>query len=534
MSFPISWSSYAPALEDIPQAEFYAEWELLTASTRAAFPDLDTRPGTPFADLFLIPAAKQRAAMRTAAERMLSDLDLANIQEGIVYNCDFVEAYLNSLGVGAERVVPATGVLLLQFSSEGPFELKSSALFGDTQVALQVSGTYSSGVITFGTAQENDFQLFRMGQTVWAAEVPVHGTITPPATGQPVPLAEGVALGVDSTVPGLVAAVTAIPIDPGYPKTTLRERARMVPKVFPGLNTNTPAGLSSWVMSVFPSTQAVSPVVDGDVEMRRQNPDNIFGLVDGKTDLYIRGSSIVSRTLTIPITRSGASSWNAPLDAGSPILKVTAVRLQDTQEPVEIFTVTSASSQPDVLPTPAAGFTGLEQLTLHFNKTVPTANQVFEEGANPYAYFEVDVLLDPHVVQVEEKLKRRDFSPVLGNILVRPFIPVFLNKVRVFYRRQGGKEIRKAEAREEIVNYLMSAAYPDAVELGGIAEIAMFYGARGVNRVEYDWSASLTPSSATQYGGTSTSIPDDWAAGIGPRNTCPIVFPEAVEFYAVV
>lgn len=649
MAFPIDWSTYAPVLEDIPTAQQTAEWELVRATSQAAFPDLDVRPGTPFADLFLIPAARQRAALRVATERLLSDLDLANLKEGVAYNCPFVEAYLASLGVAPDRIVPATGVLLLQFSSQGPFSFSASVLFGEGDTTLQVSGNYPSGSVTLGNDGDEDFSLFRLNETTWAAEVPVHGKVETDDEF-PEPVEAGTALGVDTTIEGLSAAVTATAIDPGYPPRTLRERARLVPKLFPGLNTNTPAGLSAWVRSIFPSTSAASPVVDGDVEMTRLNPNNIFGLVDGKTDLYVRGHSIVVRTLTIPVHLEN-NLWRAELDAGSSILKVNGVRLNATGGAIDDYEVVTTSSSPEVLPVPNSGYSELEKLHVEFAATIPVSQQVIvteevpdamvvegvsgdgkiyrrdgsytnkpqytevggtarddslywdgslwqwshagvvssgSDDAVPtpdsavwdigdsievryatwadvdaagidrttvptrtattgevYAFFDVDVLLDPHVTQVREKLSRRDFAPSAGNVMVRPFVPVFLDKVKIFYRRNSGKEIRKAEAREEIVSYLNSSAYPDAPETGGLSEIAIFWGARGVVRVEYEWSAALTPASiqedagevrtnVTTYTGADPVIPTDWAAGIGPRNTCPVVFPEAIEFYAVV
>lgn len=80
-------STYYPALADIPAASIRAARERIVNYLQAAHPELDTRPNTPFGDLYITPAAEDMAAKEVAWGRVLSDLDLQNVADGIVYNC---------------------------------------------------------------------------------------------------------------------------------------------------------------------------------------------------------------------------------------------------------------------------------------------------------------------------------------------------------------------------------------------------------------------------------------------------------------
>lgn len=546
MAFNIDIGSYLPDQDNLPADKVNASVELSKALARIAFPDLDVRINTPFFDLFIAPAARERAAQEIALGRLLSDMDLANIREGIVYNCDFVEQYLSSLGVGPDRIVPATGVLLIQFAGAGPHSLPAHTIFGEGNTRLQASNRFTDGIINFAAPPASaDIPLFQVSEGIWAGEVPVSGVVdTDPA--DPEPIAAGETLGYDQEEEAVVSITTATEIDPGYPPLSLEDRAKLVPPVFPGLNTNTPAGLVSWVRTIYPNTKGVSPVVDGDIEMIRENPDNVFGLVDGKTDLYVRGSSLVSRTLTVPVTRNG-STWSKVLDAGSPILKVSSFRLHGTSEDLA-FTVESETTDAGVLPADKVGYTEYEKLTLSSEAVIDAADQVIPPSGSPdlpYAFFDITVLVDPHVTQVKDRLSRRDYSPVTGDILVRPFVPAFLDEIRIFYRRKSGKEIDKTEAVDELVDYILSATYPNVFETVTIGEILLYWGAAGVSDVECDWTIRKSAADTYNDGVSSTSVPvynpanlssalTSLSVGLGPRNIGPVVDRANIKLLPVV
>ena len=111
-------TDYMPDINSLSQEELAEVRDRLETYLRSKqeFRDLDLRPNSVLGDLMLSPLAHIVASLELAMNRILSDIDLGNVSQGTVYNCDFVKTYLNNFGEGQVYEYPSTGVVQLLFS----------------------------------------------------------------------------------------------------------------------------------------------------------------------------------------------------------------------------------------------------------------------------------------------------------------------------------------------------------------------------------------------------------------------------------
>lgn len=80
-------STYFPDLNSIDVDVVSAARSRIDTHLRAEFPDLDTRVNSVFGDLVITPYAYMLAAFEESMGRFMSDLDLENVSNGVIYNC---------------------------------------------------------------------------------------------------------------------------------------------------------------------------------------------------------------------------------------------------------------------------------------------------------------------------------------------------------------------------------------------------------------------------------------------------------------
>ena len=538
MEFTIDWSDYLPD-NGVKREEAALVRREKEVAIKSLYPDLDTRPGSPFGDLYLTPSAYSDAETAVAASRFLEDLDITNAQQNRIWNCPFVEQYLASLGVGADRVVPSYGLLYIAVESTATFFYPADTVFAEGQAVYTTEGSFFTGLVKIGLPEENPhFPLYAVSPDLWVAEIPVRGTAEVGGDGDPVSIERGTVFSTDAEDTPIVEITAAIDFDPGFPPKTLQDRAKLVPHVFPGFSLNNVSGIRAWFYTFFRQAAGASPVISGDDEMVRDNK-NLLMLPEGKVDLYVRNKELVTRTIVIRMTRSGAT-WSAELPSGAVILRVSSLR-HASLESLSSFTVTASSSDEENYPISEYYYTDKQVLTISTEAVLSSSVQNFDDPSNPTADFSVDILVDPFVEVVQARLSSREERPVVGDILVRPFVPAFAQEVRIFYRRKNGKEIDKSRATAEIIQYFSHCVYPDIYESSALAEIVLYWGAAGVSAVEVDWVIHSSPADNIDDGDSVTTRTtweregnpyQNLTDGFGARNIAPYVPASVIKFLA--
>ena len=122
-------STYVPAFVELTAEEVSDCRERLATLFSTMFHDIDTAPNTVTGDLILTPQAYQIAALEKGMDRFMSDLDLGNVANGNVYNCDFVGKYLSNFAVANSTELRSSGVIRLVFTRESTYILDRGRQF---------------------------------------------------------------------------------------------------------------------------------------------------------------------------------------------------------------------------------------------------------------------------------------------------------------------------------------------------------------------------------------------------------------------
>jgi len=107
-----------PLVREISPAYIQNVRERLAAYIKSQVPSADTDPNTPFGDLMLTPLATTVASLEIAAGRMFSDLDLENVAQNKIYNCDFVRKFLRNFAVVERNKLTARGIVRLALDKD--------------------------------------------------------------------------------------------------------------------------------------------------------------------------------------------------------------------------------------------------------------------------------------------------------------------------------------------------------------------------------------------------------------------------------
>ena len=114
----IKITDYMPAIDEISQETLQDVRSRIVSYLRTSeeFTDMDVRPDSVVGDLVISPIAHMLASLEIGMNRIMSDIDLANVSQGTIYNCDFVKQYLNNFGEGQAYEYPSTGIIQLTYS----------------------------------------------------------------------------------------------------------------------------------------------------------------------------------------------------------------------------------------------------------------------------------------------------------------------------------------------------------------------------------------------------------------------------------
>ena len=103
---------------------------------------------------------------------------------------------------------------------------------------------------------------------------------------------------------------------------------------------------------------------------------------------------------------------------------------------------------------------------------------------------------DPAVREVEFLVNSPDVSPLFSTHVLG-FRTAVVNSLEIKYRRQSGKYVDTALAREEIFNYVNDAGHPDVFMDSALHDIMLYAGAAGVRNAVVDLSIRFSP--ATEF-----------------------------------
>lgn len=288
---PIKIGNFLPPPSEVPPETVLAVRERFVRYMQEWWPELDTRPNSVFGDLYLTPMATMTAALEIAYSRRDSDLNLANVAQGIIFDPEFVDAFLSNFGANLRGAIQASGLIRLTLSADQTYVFDSDTVFTFNGRSFRVRPEEGNPVVLRGTQDSNSGRrLTRAEDSFYMVLLPVVGIQGAVVVDQQV--------GATSwTEPKLVSVTAVGDFDPGSASDSLVDRAIRARYLFAAATLTSRAGAESFIRSLFPGVLSVSAVVTSDPEMLRDGA-NILAVSEGAIDLYVRSRRTYARNQT--------------------------------------------------------------------------------------------------------------------------------------------------------------------------------------------------------------------------------------------
>lgn len=501
MSFKLT--DYFPAAADLSQETLLEVRSRLATHLQAAFPSLDIAPNSVFGDLILTPWAYEVAAAEAAIERVLSDLDLENVANNIVYNCDFVRAYLKNFAIDEQKVLRASGLVRLVFNANATVTIDRRAqyLFGtDNIFKLRLPFDGPLTLVPVGqvpTPATNSRALSALSPTQFFVDLPVIGSLQSTVVA-------GTQGSTDLPLAGLVNISAVADFNAGALPDSLASLARRTRETSHAASLSTRGGAVAFLLKEFPDLRAVSPVISGDSEMLRDTV-NALGVADGRMDVYVKGTSgLLSETQVVRLNY-------VDLQNAVAVDKFIG-RLSLAHVPVVIESITALakptqaiapviyaqSSDPVRAPLLTAAYSRLEKLWLVVDMprdgdSLPLLERLTDE-AGDYAWFEVTYRYEPLLEVVDDIVSSSAYRPVGIDVLARSYLPIVISQLQVNFYKPAGTTFNLTQARDEILAYFQKLAYPEIYTDSLISDALLYAGASGIRSIactaEVQWTVA--------------------------------------------
>lgn len=469
-------NDYVPATEELTVEEVQDVRDRLVQYSSEAFPDLVSAPGTVLGDLIVTPQSYTIAALEHGLDRIMSDLCLENVANGVVYNCDFVSSYLKNFCIDQSEYYPSSGIVRLTFSEDKQYNLDRSTQFKiDDQIFtiyLPNNGPFvcysSQQLIPEGT---NGSRLKYASNGRWFCDIPVIGNV-----GETnIPASSDVSIS--TYIPELLAAVTLVAFSDGVQTNTVEALAKKAQTTMYSATLNTRNGAVQYVKSTCPFVESVFAVKNGDRELLRdwRNP---YGMSQGCLDLYARSNSyefteqqVLKLVLNSTPDENGDTWFEGYWSYVGQPYHLESITHQDVdliQLPHKIL-----SSNDKNLGATAA-YTQNEKLYVKVKNILQNGDSIYttfiEEG-EIYAYFTITYQTDPMLPAISQTLENEDYAPINSSILVRGFIPVIIEDFQVVYVKKPGVVPNLEKAENDIKIYLSKVGAPHSYTDAEISRI---------------------------------------------------------------
>lgn len=525
-------TEYYPDLAELTDEQLSSARQIVISKLQASFVDVDLQPGSPTGDMVVTPLAAFLAASDVAHDRLMSDLDLGNVADGLIYSCDFVTKYLGNFAVYDVENLRAAGLARLTFSTNVQRAISRHTLFRfgttddfspllgnstGTELVIHPAGTAVSGVT-------DEYVLSQTSASTWAVDIPVTGTLTQD-------VAIGAAGTITQSLPGLSLIAAAIDFLPGVPSASLSDLAKLARVAAHALTTSSRNGIKALAYRHWPETRMVSPILTGDPEMLRTTPGSALILQAPAVDVYYRSArdlqtetQIVrlSYSADFPHDESTRALFRGDLQLMHRPSKILSVEwAEQTGHVAETFlyTVNAAgpSSSQVALGTNAENFRIEVAPTMDIAFPDTPTIDLLEDEDGLYAMFAVTYLADPLVATVATVLESEDNAPPGVDLKVKSGPLSEITSMTISYRKTPGTKMLLSAAAVKISAYVRQAGYPSPFRQTAIHDIMKLAGASMVASIAVEGLVYATPASRL-----ITNTNADWFDNSTTVQTLPI------------
>lgn len=474
--------TYTPSTIELSTSDVLSTRNQLAQYTRISFPDVANAPGSVIGDLIVTPQSYILTALEKGLERVLSDITLENVANGVVYNCDFVGSYLKNFGIDQAKYLPSSGVIRLIFSQDKQYELDRSTQF---RVSNQIYSIYLPNdgnfycVPSTETLAEglNGCILKDTGSGSWFADVPVVGyvgesSISANSSGE-----------ISQYIEELDGITTLMPFSSGVLSDSIENLAKKTQTTSFSASLNTRYGAVQYINATCPFIQSTYALKDGDKELIRTYK-NQYGIASGCMDIFVRSNSYeFTEKQQVKLVLDSATGWlegdwhyvGQPYHLES--ITHPSINVKDIEDR-EIISTSDTSLGLGAL----ACYTRHEKLKIRLKNVFQSTDfQLDSATGQKYLYVTVTYQTDPLFDAIAQTVDNKDYAPINVNIMTRGFIPVIISQFDVIYTKLPGVLPDLQAAKDKIKIYLGNVGAPNQFS---IAEIADIMRQAGVNYVK--------------------------------------------------
>ena len=483
-------NTYVPNTLELSNSDVRQVRQQLSNYTELAFPDIANNPGTVIGDLIVTPQSYIITALQKGMENAFSDLQLENVANGIVYNCDFTKSYIKNFGVDTSLYYPSSGVLRLILSEDKDYELDRSTQFklGNDIYSIYLPNTGNFTCLSTSSTPkdgENSSTIKDTGSGLWFCDVPVIGK------NEQVTIAAGSQALISQIIPELASVYALVDFSSGVLADSVQNLAKKTQTTMFSASLNTRYGAIQYLNTVCPFVESAYALRDGDKELLRTYR-NSYGIASGCLDIFARTQSYEFtevQQVKLYLSEDGQwleGEWNY---TGQPyhLESIThpSIDVKDLEDR-EII----SSSDPSLNLGAIAAYTKHEKLTIRLKNLFDSSqNSLFsfnietqgENKGKQYTYVTVTYQTDPLFRALASTVENIDYAPINSNVLVRGFTPVIISQFDVVYTKKPGVIPDLDTAKDKIKIYLGSLGSPNQFSM---AEIASIMGEVGVNYVK--------------------------------------------------
>lgn len=359
----INLTDYIPDIKDIPTDKVSDVITRLRTIMALEWPEINTTPNSVVGDLVIRPLAYLVAAFEIGAGRAFSDLDLANVASGEIWNCDFVRQYLKNLGIHERMAVPVIGTVRLAFQTNKSYTIdRGSRILFNNNLVFNFLAPYPGPIIIGGTGatpqKGNWKELTQIDENVFVVDLTVVG----PADSSIEADTEALT---DIPDPELASITSVGDFTPGVIPEDVPQLAALARKIFHSATLTTRNGTVSFIYRQFPNVVGVSPTMSGDDEMQRDK-QNILGVAEGRVDVHIRSlNTLLQESVNVTLVKDGNKFKG--------LLNLPQVPLYIDSVAADNYKIVSTSKNRDRAVNLSCTYSNLEALGLIVEDDLPTS-----------------------------------------------------------------------------------------------------------------------------------------------------------------
>lgn len=526
-------TTYFPDVADVSQAQLLSARQRLDTILKQKYPDLDTRPNSVFGDLGLAPYAYLVSAHEIAMERFMSDLDLEQVANGIIYNCDFVRKYIQNFATVDQTTLKSSGVIRLVFCVDTSYTIDRRArfIFGTgNEFTLRLANAGSLDILPVGSVVApfvNQYALKQISETEYAIDIGVVGTMTTQVTSSTVGTT-------DYLVTDLTGVLAVTNFEFGLPPESLATLAAKTREAFYSATLTTRSGANNYLAREFPDLSATSPILPGDTAAIRAAV-NPLGVANGKMDICVQSKNFgttVSQTLQLTYSASGASgpAYYGKLDLLEVPQIIDSIQYSGdtsvvlgTKGPTGKITILSKSNNFAKAPLLTSAYSTYEDYWIRI--VAPSTggfdfNPINNINGAQYNYFTVNYRSDPLVKVVSDTLGSSNLTPIGVDVLVKGYVPIYISSLLITYTRKAGVRVALETARTEIYDYFKGLGYNKIYAASKIYDAMYYAGADDVvsisvnSNIQWSIADKIIPASSTADPSGQTGFNIAYAASL--------------------